>query len=657
MREIFHESGRLEDSNTKLDEITKLLCLEIASVKTGAAVPSLETILRKHEKRAGIVRALNQALQIAAESAVLTNYDGESFLGPNPKFNISESEDALAAGLMRVVLESFNGHLRHADSMAEFEFMNEAFSHFIRDNFRQNIEDAQYMTPPEVVNYICELGMKRVFENATHPKDPICVCDPSCGVGSFLVQFFRSWNEASVDRAKPVFVGQDKVDRMVRLSFLNTSLYGMDTARLSRGNSVVPGSPLDSVAGKCDLVLTNPPFGARFSCEELAKGDLQRFEMLSSEIIQRTGCIDSELLFLDLYLYLLKPGGTLLAVLPDSVISSSGLPEIVRRKLHRDYSVRSITELPAVTFAQAGTRTKTCVLEVTKAPSKNGSVFLSNAQSLGYEVSSRKGVPYRKQVGDNDLISLSGTIRQYKQKRGSKESQEILSSTPSCVVVDGDMLGESGWTPSHFSADRLSTLGQIGALTDGADFDVLPLSELVSLVPRSRRGVPKKIDPKCISVLHVGEFGSLNMRELVEYRPKIPGRPCSPGDILFSKINPRIPRVLVVPDLPFELTCSNEFEVMRPKDGCTAPEIMLLLLAEHAQNQIRSLTSGTSSSHNRIKTPQLMSVQLVVPSKKSRAKSEYDETMRNFAIAYQKLNEANLVLRDQWAALNAMYGG
>jgi len=653
MRELFHEYGRLEDSNSKLDEITKFLCLEIASVRdTKLKIPSLKEILDKHISKNGLVGSLNKAILLAGKSEILTNYDGESLLGPNPKFNIAESEEPLAKGLAQIVLNSFNGYLRGTHTFESFEFLNEAFSHFIRDNFRQNIEDAQYMTPPEVVNFMVDVGMSRLKRKRFTKVNPPVVCDPTCGVGSFLAQFYRVWSVNERMKFNPVLFGQDKIDRMARLSLLNLALFGISDAKIYRGNSIQTGSPLDTYTGKCDLILTNPPFGARFACSDLASHSVDYFPFLHNYIQSRRGYIDSELLFLDRYLSLLKPGGTVLAVLPDSVISSAGLPAQLREMIQENWMIRSITELPAVTFAQAGTRTKTCVLEIEKTHPQNSVVFISKAKSLGFEVSSRKGVPYKKPEGENDLRHLVDIITDTNVDQKVLQDFEVISNSPSCVAIFKSILVREGWTPSHYSSDRLTTLQQIENIADSDEFEIFTLDSLVSVVSKSRRGILKSEAPKCISVLHVGDFGSLNVRKLIEYDPKIPGRPCGKGDLLFSKINPRIPRALVVPDLPFELTCSTEFEVMKPKAGHSAHEIMLLLLSVYAQNQICSLTSGTSSSHNRIKTKDLLSIKLVIPKKGTQKRNKYDEAVKAFTEANICLNESNILLQRAWKEMN-----
>lgn len=647
MREAFHQSGRLEDSNSKLDEITKMLCIEIVSIyDNNSSIKALKEIRTENDK--SLVKALNHSLLQASKSSFLTNYDGESLLGPNPKFNFSESEYELARKLIDVIVLTFNGHIRDAKKIDDFEFINEAFSHFVRDNFRQNIEDAQYMTPIEVVNYMVAIGISSLKKRGI--EKPI-VCDPSCGVGSFLTHFYRTWLEEGTDSVS--LVGQDKVDRMARLSLLNLYLFGIKKAHITRGNSLLFGSPLDSYNNKCDLILTNPPFGARFSFDTTDPNVRKNFPNLCEIVSGKTSTLDSELLFLDRYMSLLNPNGTLLAVLPDSVISSKGLPGLLREKLQDKYSIMSITELPAVTFAQAGTRTKTCVLEISKNNRNRKYTLMSKVESLGFEVSSKKGVPYKKEQGINELTSLTSIILTVKEKKLSDLS--VLSKDPSCVSINESRLNTEGWTPSHYSPKRIETLIHFNEDAFGSDYEVISLGSIVTVPGRNISKITDPEKQKCISVLHIGDFGILNIRDMMSFNPKTPGKHCEVGDLLFSKINPRIPRAIVVPDLDYDLSCSNEFEILRPKSGYSSYEIMLLLLSEYSQNQIRSLTSGTSSSHNRIKTKELLSIKLPIPRRSSKARERYDKTINLFKSANAQLNKSNQLMYESWNELNSIF--
>lgn len=653
LREQFYKTGRLDDSNAKLDEVIKLLSIEIASTfEPGGGVPSLRTLVNAKSGTKGVVKAINEALLTASKLSIYRNSDGDSLLGSNPSLNLADGEGELAIELAKLVADVFKGHAHSPESASSFEAVNEAFGHFVRDNFRNNIEDAQYMTPAEVVDFVCELALRDAQRLVKGSNEPVIVCDPSCGVGSFLAQFFRVWlHSQEARKGRLTLFGQDKVDRMARMAKLNMLLFGHRSADIARGNSIFIGSELDHYHERCDIILTNPPFGARFHTSELAAHSHLNFPCFHEYIQSADAFMDSELLFIDRYLSLLKPGGVAYVIVPDAVISASGLPGQLREYLGKKCTVLSITELPAVTFAQAGTRTKTCLLHFQKeSPTSDSRVFFACAKSIGFEVASRKGVPYKKHEGANDLPLLQEAL----QRRLGKTNEEVvvISSTPSCVSVAYKTLLVVPWTPSHHSAERYTTLSMLNKRTAEGGVELKRLRELVTLPNRHKVGIRSIPNSKCISVLHIGDFGSINVRELMKYSPKYPGQPCSPGDVLFSKINPRIPRAVVVPDLGIPLTCSTEFEVMRPIEPYSAYEIMLLLLSSTTQSQIQSLTSGTSSSHNRIKTEQLMDVLVHLPKGKLRESGPYAKIVSDFRDAHIASIQASVTLHERWTRMN-----
>ena len=542
LREIFHKTGRLDDSNAKLDEVAKLLYLEIATAyEPKANIPSLSSMLNRKNNRTGIIADINSALAQAAQLKLFRNSDGESILGSHPRLSLADSEGEWQQSWQ-------NSSPRHLAVTSDapkvtktFEILNEAFGHFVRDNFRNNIEDAQYMTPPEVVDFMCELGLEEAHK-LSHENNRFVVCDPSCGVASFLAQFYRCWQQSyPKSKRELLLLGQDKVDRMARLGKLNLLLFGSAGTNVARGNSLLLGSELDKYTGYRDLILTNPPFGARFHTTEIAMHSLKFFPCLHDFIQSSDAFIDSELLFINRYISLLRRGGTALVVVPDAVISAKGLPELLREYLAKNCSIISMTELPGVTFAQAGTRTKTCVLHFRKQPPVAANrVFFGSAKSLGFEVASRKGVHYKRNEGTNDLPRILQAKRSVTERHGQSGNFTIYSQEPSCVSVPYSKLLTEAWTPSHHSAVRYSTVAALGMKSTDDGAELVRLSDMVMLPPRQMTAGKWQPQSRCISVLHVGGFGSLNVRELMNYSPKYPGRQCSVGDILFSKINPQI---------------------------------------------------------------------------------------------------------------------
>ena len=69
----------------------------------------------------------------------------------------------------------------------------------------------------------------------------------------------------------------------------------------------------------------------------------------------------------------------------------------------------------------------------------------------------------------------------------------------------------------------------------------------------------------------------------------------------------------VVPKKEYDLVCSNEFEIIRPTGDIDAYMLCFLLKTSNVMVQIESMTSGSSSSHSRIKREQLGEILLPVP--------------------------------------------
>ena len=172
----------------------------------------------------------------------------------------------------------------------------------------------------------------------------------------------------------------------------------------------------------------------------------------------------------------------------------------------------------------------------------------------------------------------------------------ILSSSPSATLINRSDLINNILNPNFYDAERLNTIKKLTSSTiEGIEFK--PLSDIVSFETVSRNYEHVTEETKHISVLHINSDSTIDFKQVYDYAPICKGRKCYSGDILFSKINPRIPRMTVIPkDIEKKLVCSNEFEIMKPKTDIGAYTICFLLKTSYVMNQIENLTSGTSSS-------------------------------------------------------------
>ncbi|MBN2520734.1 MAG: N-6 DNA methylase, partial [Bacteroidales bacterium] len=475
-----------------------------------------------------------------------------------------------------------------------------------------------YMTPLEVVELMSDIAIKNIKNNKLNVTKEFIVCDPSCGVGSFLTEFYYRNNiEKFIDSNNLKLIGQDKVPRMVRLTSLNLMLFNSKNNNVYSGNSLIGESFLNKINGKVDLILTNPPFGAKFTRADLFREGKEKFPLLF-DLFDKVSSINSEILFIDRCISLLKEGGELLAIVPDSVISSQGLADTLRYRIlnHKKLSIKSIIELPVETFAQAGTRTKTSILHLKKEDKEsNNKIFIAKSNCVGFDVSTRKGATIKVNKGINDLPKIVKLYDEY-FKENEFEEFIIVNEDPSISIIKNNFLRENSWTPNHYSSKRLKIIN--GYFNKNLDFELIQLMELVAFDTVNRRKEPIHNNSKCISVLHIFNGDVIDYEEMMNYSPKYPGIVCLPDDLLFSKINPRIPRILVIPDFEFPLTCSTEFEIINSKTEISNYGIKLLLMLPTVQSQIQSMTSGTSSSHNRIKTKDLANVLIPYPKKGTR---------------------------------------
>lgn len=624
LRESFHRSGRLDDSNAKLDEVAKLFA-------TYLAFKNSEISQFPGPEAEDLVGLLQTAFSQAARLPQYQLADGTSVFGPQPALAVREGDEQLAGDLVRLVRNSIDTAFELRDHGCPFDILNEAFGHFVRDNFRGNVEDAQYMTPPEVVDFMADLVLYDIGREDGSSSDPgkqWTVVDPTCGVGSFLAAVYNRARQSDwLDVKRLRLFGQDKVERMVRLSTINLELFDSAEHRITSGNSLERGSLLDDLNGRVDVVLTNPPFGARFDAAYLASGCGDNTPFFSR--LRRASTVDSELLFVDRDLQLLREGGRLLIVVPDGVVSAKGMAALLRQHVAGVATVRAVIALPAVTFAQAGTRTKTAILYLQKGrAAKPRPAFVATSRDLGFQVSSRKGVQVKVPKGESDLPAILEAYRRADKVPVDSE-ENVVSHEPSCVVVPEATLLRGTWTPNHYSAARLEAVGR---MRGNGHFDLVPLGRLVEFRSDGRRAEPWRPGLAFISVLHLLGEGLVDVKGALNNSPKTPGLPTEPGDLLMSRINPRIPRVCVTPDLGLETLCSSEIEVMTPGADVDVYTLAYLLHTEVVQAQVRSLTSGTSASHNRIRTSELAKVLVPIPpsgSKRARAlEARVDEYRR-----------------------------
>lgn len=644
LRENYHRTGRIDDSNAKLDEILKIIMTSFSLAKREISF-TIEYVRRFAELEFGnsnkIAKSLKRIFENEIKNEYFFNNDGSNLFGSNPKLQINDTENEFAELLISEISKIDFYNLIKENNNSNFDIINECFGHFVRDNFRNNKEDGQYMTPAEISKPISEMILNELKKDSIAMKKinncDFKILDPTCGVGTLLLELEKEFaklysnDKMNTFKDKNIF-GQDKVERMVRMSKMNYLLMGNNISNVMIGNSIIGDSPIDNLKNKIDFIISNPPFGAEFNVQEL---DLEKYPFINS-LKGKYPKIKSEILILDKSINLLSENGYLAIVLPDGVFASKGIYSDLRDYLINKYDIKWIVDLPSVAFAQAGTRTNTSIMLLKKAKANNNSkIKMIVCENLGYDVKERQGVPVKIEKGVNDFLEI---LKNYNKK----EKDNVINQKPSIVSIKNKELIDNVLKPNFYSAERYNTIDAIKGSSD-----IVKLSDIVTFETKNRKGFFTDNNTKHISILHVDDEGIINYKEVMNFNPISKGKLTEENDILFSKLNPRIPRICIIKNFKnFKYVCSNEFEIMRAKDEKDTFIISRLLKTDFVQKQIESLTSGTSSSHSRIKTEQLKDV--LIPNPKSYNNSNKikvsNDALTNIYLYKSVLNEFDNLL-------------
>jgi type I restriction enzyme M protein len=180
------------------------------------------------------------------------------------------------------------------------------------------------------------------------PKPSDTICDPAVGTAGFLMvaaEYLRSSHPEIFRDAKlrdhfetRAFTGFDFDETMLRIGAMNLMLHGIEEPRISYRDSLAEDSGDD--AGSYSMILANPPFAGSLDHESCAK-DLQRIVKTKK----------TELLFLALFLRLLKTGGRAAVIVPDGVLfGSSKAHKTIRQKLVDEHKLDAVISLPSGVF-------------------------------------------------------------------------------------------------------------------------------------------------------------------------------------------------------------------------------------------------------------------------------------------------------------------
>ncbi len=278
-------------------------------------------------------------------------------------------------------------------------------------------QNGQFRTPKHIRDMMVEL---------LQPTPDDTICDPACGTAGFLVsaaEYIRRNYEDTMTTeqwehfAGAAFTGYDTDRTMLRISAMNLMLHSISNPDVDYKDSV---SKQNEISDKFTMRLANPPF----------KGTVDA-ESINDNLKAITNTKKTELLFLALFLRMLKKGGQCACIVPDGVLfGSSSAHKSIRKELVEGHQLRAVISMPSGVFKPyAGVSTAVLIFTKTGAGGTD-KVWFYDMKADGFSLDDK-----RSEITENDIPDIIERFH-HLEKEEERERTEQSFFVPKKEIVE-----------------------------------------------------------------------------------------------------------------------------------------------------------------------------------------------------------------------------
>ncbi|HHW12729.1 MAG TPA: SAM-dependent DNA methyltransferase [Firmicutes bacterium] len=282
-------------------------------------------------------------------------------------------------------------------------------------------QNGQFRTPKHIRDMMVRL---------VEPTPDDLICDPACGTAGFLVstaEYIREKYEKTMTPEQwerftgEMFTGFDTDRTMLRLSAMNLMLHSVTNPHISYTDSV---SKQNNIEDKFTLILANPPFTGTIDAESI-HDNLKRV----------CNTKKTELLFVALFLRMLRRGGRCACIVPDGVLfGTSKAHKALRKELVENQHLRAVISMPSGVFKPyAGVSTAILVFTKTDAGGTD-KVWFYDMKSDGYSLDDK-----RTDLGhEGDIPDIIARFHNLEGEANRKRTEQSF-------LVDKEEIKENGY--------------------------------------------------------------------------------------------------------------------------------------------------------------------------------------------------------------------
>lgn len=322
--------------------------------------------------------------------------------------------------LLSKVIDSLDEIYGLMEAMHDTDTKGDVYEYLL-SKISQSGLNGQFRTPRHIIKMIVRM---------TDPKADDVICDPACGTAGFLVEAGEYLKENKKDEIfydnrnrahymNEMFYGYDMDRTMLRIGAMNMMTHGISNPFIEYRDSL---SDQNADKAKYSLILANPPF----------KGSLDA-EIVSTDLLKVCKTKKTELLFLALFLRMLKVGGRCACIVPDGVLfGSSTAHKAIRREIIENNRLQAVISMPSGVFKPyAGV--STAVLVFTKTGhGGTDKVWFYDMKADGFSLDDK-----RTPVQDNDIDDIVERFRNLDKETDRKRTEQSFFVDKQ-EIVDND---------------------------------------------------------------------------------------------------------------------------------------------------------------------------------------------------------------------------
>ena len=316
------------------------------------------------------------------------------------------------------------------DSLNEiYQLMNDAQSSDVRGDVYEYLlakiasagVNGQFRTPRHIIKMMVEL---------MEPKADEIIADPACGTSGFLVgaaQYLKEnrkeeifYNKQKKDHYNNgMFHGYDMDRTMLRIGAMNMMVHGIENPSIEYRDSLSEQNPDKELYS---LILANPPF----------KGSLDS-DIVSPDLLKVCKTKKTELLFLALFLRMLRVGGRCACIVPDGVLfGSSAAHKAIRKTLIEDNRLEAVISMPSGVFKPyAGVSTGILIFTKTEHGGTD-KVWFYDMQADGLSLDDK-----RTPVAENDIPDIIARFHNLEAEQDRQRTEKSFL-VPKDEIIGND---------------------------------------------------------------------------------------------------------------------------------------------------------------------------------------------------------------------------